>query len=464
MTQTSLLHCRQSFSDPNCYGLNSQKLVCGTHQQVSKSSIQFNNFRKGSSMAQQLLVGTTSARMRRWLTLVTQQQYVQEGDPSGQQWQWPQVLRQPATTPYTGRTSNDFAYQQGDLWGPNSMQNQSVASNSTLQLPPHIISGSDGFAHSNNELVYPGMASRELAGEGGAAFGGRLHWFPPRPTELRYDLSANKSDPDTNSSCSPKSFVSESQCSQMSPFTPEPVANAADWGCYAAPSYAGAKVSSPKDMAESVEDAAIVDYSGLPRYGCASSPTPAGTGHYFNGMPMVYGVPHQYDPEISSSQGNSPEVSPWFPDNLRTCMPYRPRELQVNGASINSAPINSASINSAPVNSAPVKIQPNEHQAHSENDENGTSREAAMWNRAHRSDRPQERFQDNFPSQQAQDTRKADDAILLRGKRDGLTYKEISKKMHTKCAESTLRGRYRALTKARQDRVRKPVWRETDVS
>jgi hypothetical protein len=329
------------------------------------------------------------------------------------------------------------------------MQNQGFASNSALQLPPHIVSGSDCFVHSNNELVYHRMASQELVGKGGTAFGGRLPWFPPRPTEFGYDLSANRSNPDTNNSYSPKSFISESQCSQMSPFTPEPVANAADWGCYAAPSYAGAKVSSPKDMTGAVEDAAIMDYSGLPRYGSVSSPTPAGNGHYFNGMPMVYGVPRQHDPEISSSQGNSPEVSPWFPDDLGACMPYRPRELQVNGASINSAPTNN---------------QPNGHQEHSEDDENDTSREAAVWNRARTSYRPQERLQDDFPSQQAQDTRKEDDAILLRGKKDGLTYKEISKKMHTKCAESTLRGRYRALTKARQDRVRKPVWRETDVS
>jgi hypothetical protein len=31
-------------------------------------------------------------------------------------------------------------------------------------------------------------------------------------------------------------------------------------------------------------------------------------------------------------------------------------------------------------------------------------------------------------------------------------------------AESTLRGRYRSLTKERKDRVRKPVWTKVDVS
>jgi hypothetical protein len=57
-----------------------------------------------------------------------------------------------------------------------------------------------------------------------------------------------------------------------------------------------------------------------------------------------------------------------------------------------------------------------------------------------------------------------EDRILLEGKRRGLTYKEIKKKMHTNVAESTLRGRYRSLTKARKDRVRKPIWTDNDVS
>jgi hypothetical protein len=64
----------------------------------------------------------------------------------------------------------------------------------------------------------------------------------------------------------------------------------------------------------------------------------------------------------------------------------------------------------------------------------------------------------------AQAQRRADDDILLEGKRNGLTYKEIRKKMTVKCAESTLRGRYRSLTKARKDRVRKPTWTANDVS
>jgi hypothetical protein len=63
----------------------------------------------------------------------------------------------------------------------------------------------------------------------------------------------------------------------------------------------------------------------------------------------------------------------------------------------------------------------------------------------------------------AQAQRTEEDKILLEGKQNGLTYKEIRKKMRTRVAESTLRGRYRSLTKERKDRVRKPVWTPKDV-
>ena len=74
---------------------------------------------------------------------------------------------------------------------------------------------------------------------------------------------------------------------------------------------------------------------------------------------------------------------------------------------------------------------------------------------------------DNSPVIQNADLdmkRKTDDEILMRCKAEGITYKEIKKRLRTKVAESTLRGRYRALTKPRKDRVRKPVWTEKDVS
>jgi hypothetical protein len=60
--------------------------------------------------------------------------------------------------------------------------------------------------------------------------------------------------------------------------------------------------------------------------------------------------------------------------------------------------------------------------------------------------------------------RHKDDEVLLEGKKQGLTYKAIREQLGNTVAESTLRGRYRALTKVKDKRVRKPVWKEKDVS
>jgi hypothetical protein len=60
--------------------------------------------------------------------------------------------------------------------------------------------------------------------------------------------------------------------------------------------------------------------------------------------------------------------------------------------------------------------------------------------------------------------RQKEDKLLLEGKAAGKTYKEIRLEMGSRVAESTLRGRFRSLTKPRRERVRKPVWRADDVS
>ena len=60
--------------------------------------------------------------------------------------------------------------------------------------------------------------------------------------------------------------------------------------------------------------------------------------------------------------------------------------------------------------------------------------------------------------------RVAKDEFLVKHKQLGLTYKEIRRMGGFTEAESTLRGRYRTLTKSREARVRKPEWSEKDVS
>ncbi|KAL5383552.1 hypothetical protein DPSP01_005946 [Paraphaeosphaeria sporulosa] len=70
------------------------------------------------------------------------------------------------------------------------------------------------------------------------------------------------------------------------------------------------------------------------------------------------------------------------------------------------------------------------------------------------------------PDEQAQ--RDVENRILVQGKAAGLTYKEIRARIIGRfggeIAESTLRGRHRAMTKQKKDRVRKPTWMPKDVS
>jgi hypothetical protein len=59
--------------------------------------------------------------------------------------------------------------------------------------------------------------------------------------------------------------------------------------------------------------------------------------------------------------------------------------------------------------------------------------------------------------------RNAKDDFLVRSKLTGMSYKEIRRQGNFTEAESTLRGRFRTLTKHRDARVRKPEWCDNDV-
>jgi hypothetical protein len=56
------------------------------------------------------------------------------------------------------------------------------------------------------------------------------------------------------------------------------------------------------------------------------------------------------------------------------------------------------------------------------------------------------------------------DRLIVAGKRQNMSYKEIKEQFNIEGAVSTLRGRYRAATKPKSQRVRKPEWKPKDVS
>jgi hypothetical protein len=65
---------------------------------------------------------------------------------------------------------------------------------------------------------------------------------------------------------------------------------------------------------------------------------------------------------------------------------------------------------------------------------------------------------------QATHHRNARDDFLIKNKLSGMSYKDIRRKGNFAEAESTLRGRFRTLTKHKSARVRDPKWLENDVS
>jgi hypothetical protein len=68
------------------------------------------------------------------------------------------------------------------------------------------------------------------------------------------------------------------------------------------------------------------------------------------------------------------------------------------------------------------------------------------------------------PSAQELHHRGTKDDFLVRSKLAGMSYKDIRRQGNFVEAESTLRGRFRTLTKSKAARVRKPEWTDNDVN
>ena len=66
-------------------------------------------------------------------------------------------------------------------------------------------------------------------------------------------------------------------------------------------------------------------------------------------------------------------------------------------------------------------------------------------------------------SKASKSRRNAKNDFLVRCKLIGMSYRVIKAERHFKEAESTLRGRFRTLTKSKEHRVRKPQWQEKGV-
>ncbi|KAF2966647.1 hypothetical protein GQX73_g6899 [Xylaria multiplex] len=78
-------------------------------------------------------------------------------------------------------------------------------------------------------------------------------------------------------------------------------------------------------------------------------------------------------------------------------------------------------------------------------------------------DDPVEDQVEEVPSSSADIEREAKNRFLVDSKLAGMTYREIRRQGGFTEAESTLRGRFRTLTKNKEQRVRKPEWQDKDI-
>jgi hypothetical protein len=69
----------------------------------------------------------------------------------------------------------------------------------------------------------------------------------------------------------------------------------------------------------------------------------------------------------------------------------------------------------------------------------------------------------NMNTRNSPRTREEENAILLERRRTGVSFRDIAIELKMEKKEATLRGRYRALTKKKEERVRAPKWTELDV-
>ncbi|CAN9303932.1 unnamed protein product [Alternaria alternata] len=349
----------------------------------------------------------------------------------------PMTTSSPSIHTYSSSQNWSGAYDTSFDW-PHALQ----------QAATFIVPNSESNFHQNHALVYnatfatPNAIGKGYGDERRACVPAELNGLPCGLID-RSVLGASMSP-------SPKSYVSDEFGNTYSPVSmldqSSPTEN---WNGYPL-SANNAVLSAPCRPFLAQKTDSDVGLSGIPRTSASTVATPVVPSNGYSRQDLVPIAPldddQQSGSEYSHSQNNSAGHSPWYrakQSHDTSNAPYRSRNVAIYS--------NPRSDTSLLPTSGP---RPTQHCL-------------TPWNGSRTSAHTQDRIQDKFQvprSAGAQAQREHNDQVLIEGKRRGETYKEIKLKMvGEKPAESTLRGRYRSLTKARKDRVRKPVWTKVDL-
>ncbi|CAG5178055.1 uncharacterized protein ALTATR162_LOCUS8512 [Alternaria atra] len=352
-----------------------------------------------------------------------------------------------ATSPTTP-SSNIHTCPSGQNWS-ESLGTSFDWSDALQQAETYILPNSESQFRQNHGLVYNSTPAALNTFEK-SCVGGPTTWPSYGLNGLPCGVAIDGSVQDASMSPSPKSYVSDEFGNTYGPGSMlDQASPTGNWNGYPAATPNAALSSPPYTLFHAQKMDSDVGLSRLPRTNASMGMTTIpsnGSGRQDPVLIAPFDDDQQSGSEYSHSQNSSARHSPWYHVNYSydvSNIPYRPRDVETCSklSSDTSFPSTSG--------------------AHS------TQYLSAPWNDSRPSVHPQSHVQDRFRmsrSAGAQAQREHNDQVLIEGKKRGETYKEIKLRMiGEKPAESTLRGRYRSLTKARKDRVRKPIWTKIDL-
>ena len=337
------------------------------------------------------------------------------------------------TRPQSATSNNtspgSLAYPRAQDWNGTGGFGSSYMWNQDGQpIEPYIMSGSASAPqfHRNSELAYNDMAAQNKTVKDFGIYGLSTSCTPSKFNGLPSGV-----DVDASTSVSPKSYLSDDLEDTYSPGSlSDQTSPVPHWQSYPQSVQAGSyhvfKTESPTD----------VEFNGLPR---------------MDAMPAaLLRTPFQHGQQSSSKYSYAYDGSgadaPWYHTNYPHG-PSMPTFAVHNAESYNVRPASNTTASPA------------------QGDNSIQSHQTASYPTLPTHNQPQVRFQTSTSAANVQAQRAYNDELLIEGKKKGLTYKDIRKKWKgIPPKESTMRGRHRSLTKARKDRVRKPVWTENDVS
>ncbi|KAE8831729.1 hypothetical protein HRS9139_05971 [Pyrenophora teres f. teres] len=366
-----------------------------------------------------------------------------------------------------------IAYPHVQVWNDAGFGSSHTWDQDQDRLPrsPYIVSdpGSAAQFHQNQELMYNNMASQNVAVKSFAP------WVPTTPNGLSSGVDIN-----VVASVSPTSYLSDDFEDTYSPGSlPDQTSPVTNWSGYSQSVQTGScyalKMESPTDDGFSghmIPMARVpTQYQHGPQSSSVYSYTHDGTSgyaswfrpNYPHGLPMPDSGARNADSYNVHSTSNTSASSTQDDQSVQShqATSYMTLPAQNQPQVYPQVPFSAAGVQATSYKILPAR---NQQQVQSQVPSNAAGLRATSHATLPTQNQPEANSQ--VPTNAAAlqlENRVHNDKLLIEGKKKGLTYNQISKQWLGPPPEmSTLRGRHRALTKPKNQRVRKPAWTQND--